>query len=184
MQMTLGKIECFFFFFRKGVLAMVDLSSNLASSPTCNSKQMSISGKTSLAITIAKKTQLVKLTQLLRNPPFLELPHARFPRRTCPPSNQFLCCVTLTFVTNKANCVIGTSLACHREKSRVFLNPWFGEPVVCTLDSRGFRHFRGFRDFRESSTQLLVFSCPRCLRRFRRFRDFRRFRERRPAHKP
>ena len=55
---------------------------------------------------------------------------------------------------------------------RVFLNPWFGEPVVCTLDSRGFRHFRDFRDFRESS------SCLSCLRRFRRFRDFRRFRER------
>ena len=67
---------------------------------------------------------------------------------------------------------------------RVFLNPWFGEPVVCTLDSRGFRHFRGFRDFRESSTQLLVCSCLSCLRRFRRFRDFRRFRERRPAPKP
>ena len=30
---------------------------------------------------------------------------------------------------------------------RVFLNPSFGELVVCTLDSRGFRHFRGFRDF-------------------------------------
>ena len=29
------------------------------------------------------------------------------------------------------------------------LNPWFGEPVVCTLDSRSFRNFRGFR---ESST--------------------------------
>ena len=69
-------------------------------------------------------------------------------------------------------------------KNRVFLNPWFGEPVVCTLDSRGFRHFRGFRDFRESSTQLLVCSCLSCLRRFRRFRDFRRFRERRPAPKP
>ena len=62
-----------------------------------------------------------------------------------------------------------------------FLNPWFGKPVVCTLDSRGFRHFRGFRDFRESSTQLLVCSCLSCLRRFR---DFRRFRERRPAPKP
>ena len=71
------------------------------------------------------------------------------------------------------------SLSC-----RVFLNPWFGEPVVCTLDSRGFRHFRGFRDFRESSTQLLVCSCLSCLRRFRRFRDFRHFRERRPAPKP
>ena len=68
--------------------------------------------------------------------------------------------------------------------SRVFLNPWFGEPMVCTLDSRGFRHFRGFRDFRESSTQLLVCSCLSCLRRFRRSRDFRRFRERRPAPKP
>ena len=77
-----------------------------------------------------------------------------------------------------------TSEYFRKEKNRVFLNPWFGEPVVCTLDSRGFRHFRGFRDFREARTQLLVFSCPRCLRRFRRFRDFRRFRERRPAHKP
>ena len=63
--------------------------------------------------------------------------------------------------------------------SRVFLNPWFGEPVVCTLDSHGFRHFRGFRDFRESSTQLLVCSCLNC-----RLRDFRRFRGRRPAPKP
>ena len=61
------------------------------------------------------------------------------------------------------------------------LNPWFGEPVVCTLDSRGFRHFRGFRDFCESSTQLLVCSCLSCLRRFRRFRAFRHFRERRPV---
>ena len=41
---------------------------------------------------------------------------------------------------------------------RVLLNPWFGEPVFCTLDSRGFRHFRGFRDFRESSTQLPMFA--------------------------
>ena len=65
--------------------------------------------------------------------------------------------------------------------SPLFLNPWFGEPVVCTLDSRGLRHFRGFRDFRESSAQLLVCSCLSCLRRFRRFRDFRRFRERRPV---
>ena len=74
----------------------------------------------------------------------------------------------------------------HRLKvsEGLFLNPWFGEPVVCTLDSRGFRHFRGFRDFRESSTQLLVCSCLSCLRRFRRFRDFRRFRGRRPAPKP
>ena len=55
-------------------------------------------------------------------------------------------------------------------KNRVFLNPWLGEPMVCTLDSRGFRHFRGFRDFRESSTQLLVCSCLSCPRRFRRFR--------------
>ena len=69
-------------------------------------------------------------------------------------------------------------------KIRVFLNPWFGEPVVCTLDSRGFRHFRGFRDFCESSTQLLVCSCLSCLRHFCRFRDFCRFRERRPAPKP
>ena len=61
---------------------------------------------------------------------------------------------------------------------RVFLNPWFGEPVVCTLSSRGFRHFRGSRDFRESTTQLLVYSSLSCLRRFRRFR------ERRPTHKP
>ena len=67
---------------------------------------------------------------------------------------------------------------------RVFLNPWFGEPVVCTLDSRGFRNFRGFRDFRESSARLLVCSYLSCLWRFRRFRDFRRFRERRPARKP
>ena len=67
---------------------------------------------------------------------------------------------------------------------RAFLNLWFGEPVVCTLDSRGFRHFRGFRDLRESSTELLVCSCLSCLRRFGRFRDFRRFRERRPAPKP
>ena len=59
-----------------------------------------------------------------------------------------------------------------------------GEPVVCTLDSRGFRHFRGFRDFRESCTQLLVCSCLSCLRHFRHFREFRRFRERRPARKP
>ena len=63
-------------------------------------------------------------------------------------------------------------------ETRVFLNPWFGEPVVCTLDSRGFRHFRGFRDFRESSTQLLVCSC------LSHFRRFRRLRERRPAPKP
>ena len=28
-----------------------------------------------------------------------------------------------------------------RPRSRVFLNPWFGEPVVCTLDSRGFAIF-------------------------------------------
>ena len=57
------------------------------------------------------------------------------------------------------------------------LNLWFGEHVVCKMDSRGFRHFRGFRDFRESSTQLLACSCLSCLRRFRRFRDIRRFRE-------
>ena len=31
---------------------------------------------------------------------------------------------------------------------RVFPNPLFGEPVVSTPDSRGFRHFHGFRDFR------------------------------------
>ena len=35
-------------------------------------------------------------------------------------------------------------------KCRVFLNLGFGEPMFCTLDSRGFRHFRGFRDFRQS----------------------------------
>ena len=35
-------------------------------------------------------------------------------------------------------------------KHRVFLNPWFGEPVVCTLDSRGFRHFHGFPRFGEN----------------------------------
>ena len=71
-----------------------------------------------------------------------------------------------------------------RHSSRVFLNPWFGETVVCTLDSRGFRNFRGFRDFRESSTRLLVCSCLSCLWRSRRFRNFRCFRERRPARKP
>ena len=36
---------------------------------------------------------------------------------------------------------------------RAFLNPLFGEPVLCTPDSRGVCHFRGFRDFRFSSTQ-------------------------------
>ena len=36
---------------------------------------------------------------------------------------------------------------------RVFLNLGFGEPMFCTLDSRGFRHFRAFRDFRKSSNQ-------------------------------
>ena len=71
-----------------------------------------------------------------------------------------------------------------RDFSRVFLNPWFGEPVVCTLDSRAFRHFRGFRDFREPSARLLVCSRLSCLHRFRHFRDFRHFRERRPARKP
>ena len=40
-------------------------------------------------------------------------------------------------------------------KSRVFLNPLFGEPIVCTPDSHGFHHFRGFRDFRLSSFQFL-----------------------------
>ena len=39
--------------------------------------------------------------------------------------------------------------------SRVFLNRGFGEPMFCTLDSRGFRYFRGFRDFCESSVQPL-----------------------------
>ena len=29
----------------------------------------------------------------------------------------------------------------------IISNPLLGEPVVCTPDSRGFRHFRGFRDF-------------------------------------
>ena len=67
---------------------------------------------------------------------------------------------------------------------RVFSNPLFGEPVVCTLDSLGFRHCRGMRDFREPSTQLLVCSCLSCLRHFRRFRGFRRFREWRPACTP
>ena len=50
---------------------------------------------------------------------------------------------------------------------RLFLNSWFGEPVVCTLDFHGFRPFLGLRDFRESSTQLLVCSCVSCPRRFR-----------------
>ena len=31
---------------------------------------------------------------------------------------------------------------------QVFLNLLFAEPMVCTPDSRGFRHFRGSRDFR------------------------------------
>ena len=56
--------------------------------------------------------------------------------------------------------------------SQVFLNPLFGEPVVCPLDSRGFCHVCGFRDFCESSSQLLVCSSLSCLRCFRRFRDF------------
>ena len=30
---------------------------------------------------------------------------------------------------------------------------FLGEPMFCTLDSRGFRHFRAFRDFRKSSKQ-------------------------------
>ena len=45
-------------------------------------------------------------------------------------------------------------------------NPLFGEPVVCTPDSRGFRHFRGFHTFRKSSTQLLVCCCLSSLHRF------------------
>ena len=57
-------------------------------------------------------------------------------------------------------------------------NMLFEEPVVCTADSRGFRHFCGFH---YSSTQLLVCSCLRCPRRFR---DFHHFRERLPACKP
>ena len=67
--------------------------------------------------------------------------------------------------------------------STYFISQEFGisKPVVCTLESRGFRRFCGFRDFREPSTQLLVCSCLSCLRRFR---DFRRFRERRPTLKP
>ena len=63
-------------------------------------------------------------------------------------------------------------------ESRVFVNPLFGEPVVCTPDSCGFRHVRGFRDFHKCSTQMLVFSCLSCLCRFRHFRNFCRFRER------
>ena len=31
------------------------------------------------------------------------------------------------------------------EDDRVFPNPLFGEPVVCTPDSLGFRQFRDFR---------------------------------------
>ena len=57
-------------------------------------------------------------------------------------------------------------LSMSSEKSRVFQNPLFGEPVVWTPDSRGFRHFRGFRDFRESSTQLVLCNSPSCLRCF------------------
>ena len=72
---------------------------------------------------------------------------------------------------------------------RVFLNLGFGEPMFCTLDSRGFCHFRAFRDFRESSNQppclwlselsssFSSCGCLSCLRHFRHFRDSRRFRE-------
>ena len=54
----------------------------------------------------------------------------------------------------------------------IFGVEFFGEPVVCSPDSCGFRHFRGFRDCRQSNTKLLVCSCLSCPRRSR---DFRRF---------
>ena len=97
-------------------------------------------------------------------------PQPSVPKTPCRPPTQFL-----------RNLYFSSGFVRNRPNFRVFLNPWFGEPMVCTLDSRGSRHFRGFRDFRESSTQFLVCGCLSCLRRFR---DFRRSRERRPAPKP
>ena len=48
------------------------------------------------------------------------------------------------------------SLDCSSGKNRVFLTALFGEPVVSTLDSLGFRHCLGFRDFHcEHSTPCL-----------------------------
>ena len=43
--------------------------------------------------------------------------------------------------------------ASYRAISRVFLNLGFGEPMFCTLDSRGFRHLCAFRNFCKSSNQ-------------------------------
>ena len=44
-----------------------------------------------------------------------------------------------------------------RQENRVFLNPLFGEPVVCTPDSCGFRHFWGFRDISVKSALNSLF---------------------------
>ena len=38
---------------------------------------------------------------------------------------------------------------------RVFLNPLFGEPLVCTPDSRGFRHVKG-QDKKTNKLKLFV----------------------------
>ena len=54
------------------------------------------------------------------------------------------------------------------------INLGFGEPMFCTLGSRGFRHCRAFRYFLESSNR------PPCLwlsELSSSFGDFRRFRE-------
>ena len=64
------------------------------------------------------------------------------------------------------HCTVGTFVRSYSVSS------FFGEPVVCSPDSCGFRHFRGFRDCRQSNTKLLVCSCLSCPRRSR---DFRRF---------
>ena len=60
---------------------------------------------------------------------------------------------------------------------RIFLNLCFGEPMFCTLDSRGFRHFRAFRDFRKSSNQPPCLCLSGLSSSFINFRDSRRFRE-------
>ena len=67
--------------------------------------------------------------------------------------------------------------AIKKARNRVFLNLGFGEPLFCTLDSRGFRHLRAFRHFCKSSNQLPCCGCLSCRRHFRHFRDSRRFRE-------
>ena len=68
------------------------------------------------------------------------------------------CDTPLCDTISKGYCAIWGGISHWAAKFSV-LSPWFGEPVACTLDSRGFRHFRGFRDFRYSSTQTLVCSC-------------------------